>query len=193
MRAPLTRDLVVRTARATVEHEGVEGLSLRGLARELGVTAPALYAYVQDKQDLLAALATERFERLVERFDAIDETDPLERIRALSRAYVDHAIEAPALFHLMLRYPPRPVAGMEAFPPATRAFEEAAEATAAAIRAGQLAVDDAAVASLTMWAAVHGVAEVLLLGFVADDAAARSLVDSVIDTVLAGQIHPLGG
>ncbi|MHB1139968.1 MAG: WHG domain-containing protein, partial [Microthrixaceae bacterium] len=102
-----------------------------------------------------------------------------------------HAIESPALFHLMLRYPPRPVAGVDAFPPATRAFEAAAAATAEAIDSGQLAVDDPALASMTMWAAIHGVAEVLLLGFVADREQAEVLVDSVIDTVLAGQIHPL--
>jgi len=45
----------------------------------------------------------------------------------------------------------------------------------------------ASVASLTMWAAVHGVAEVLLLGFGFDDATADALVRSTIETVLAGQ------
>lgn len=175
-----------------LESDGVAELSLRGVARQLGVTAPALYAYVDDKYDLIAAIAAEHFEGLVARFDAVDEADPLERIRALSHAYVDHALAAPALFHLMFRYPPTPVAGADAFPPATRAFEAAAAATEAAIESGQLATADPALASMTMWASIHGVAEVLLLGFSADAAAAAVLVDSVIDTVLAGQVRPLG-
>ena len=43
---PLSRELVLRTARAQLECDGVDGLSLRAVARELGVTAPALYLYV---------------------------------------------------------------------------------------------------------------------------------------------------
>jgi hypothetical protein len=45
---------------------------------------------------------------------------------------------------------------------------------------------------MTMWAAIHGVAEVLLLGFAVDEEASVELMDSVINTVLAGQVHPLG-
>ena len=74
MRPPLSRELLVGRARAIVERDGAEAVTLRGLARDLGVTAPALYAYVDDKHDLLAAVATEHFDRLVSRFEAIDET-----------------------------------------------------------------------------------------------------------------------
>ncbi len=188
---PLSRELVVRTAREQLERDGVEQLSLRAVARELGVTAPALYLYVQDRDDLLAAVATEHFERLVERFDAVDEADPLQRIRALCHAYVDHARESPTLFALMFRYPPRPVPEVDAFPPAERAFAVAAAATADAVESGALRVPDATEAGVVMWCAVHGVAEVVLSGFAGDDAATR-LLDQVVDTVLAGQITPLG-
>lgn len=191
VRAPLTRELVIASAQQMLESEGVEQLSLRGLARHLGVTAPALYAYVDDKYDLLAAVAAEHFEGLVARFDEIDEDDPVERIRALSHAYVDHALASPALFHLMFRYPPTPVAGADAFPPATRAFEAAASATAAAIESGQLAATDPGLASMTMWMSIHGAAEVLLLGFSDDPETSALLVDSVIDTILAGQMRSL--
>lgn len=190
MSVTLTRARVVATARAAVEAEGVDALSLRGIARQLGVTAPALYAYVRDKDDLISAVATEFFDELVHRFEALDDDDPVTRVRALSRAYVDHALASPELFHLMFRYPPAlgvPVDGKETFAPATRAFEVAAAATEAAREAGQLQVQDTLTACLTMWAAVHGVAEVLLLGFTFDEATAGSLVDSVIETVLAGQ------
>lgn len=188
----LTRDLVIDTARSRLELGGADDLSLRAVARDLGVTAPALYAYVEDKQELLAAVATEHFERLVERFEAVDTSaEPLDRIRALSRAYVDHALESPALFRLMFRYPPSPTSEVDAFPPATRAFETAAAATAAAMEAGDLNIGDVGRACMTMWAAVHGVAEILLMGFGFDDQSAEDLITSVIDTVLAGQINPL--
>jgi AcrR family transcriptional regulator len=156
------------------------------------VTAPALYAYVRDRDDLLAAVAAEHFAELVVRFDSVDVSDPLDRIRALGHAYVEHALASPALFRLMFRYPPRSVPGLDAFGPSAQAFDAAASATAEAVESGQLAVEDVGMAAMTMWAAVHGVAEVLLLGFSLDEESSRALVDSVIDTVLAGQIHPLG-
>ena len=190
MAQPLTRALVVATARATIASEGVDALTLRGLARQLDVTAPALYAYVTSRHDLVAAVATDYFDELVARFEAVDAVDPLDRIRALSRAYVAHAVAAPPLFHLLFRYPPEvgvPVDGVAAFSPATRAFELAAAATEAAAAAGLLEAPDPLLASLTMWAAVHGVAEVLLLGFAFDQATADALVSSVIETLLAGQ------
>jgi hypothetical protein len=62
---------------------------------------------------------------------------------------------------------------------------------AAAAAAGALAVDDVGLASMTMWAAVHGVTEVLLMGFAFDEDGADALVTSVIETVLAGQTRAL--
>ena len=189
----LSRDAVIAAARAMLEETDADDLSFRGVARRLGVTAPALYAYVEDKQELLAAVATDHFEALVTRFQAVDAEDPLDRIRLLCRAYVDHALASPALFRLLFRYPPTPTQGVDAFPPATRAFEVAAEATEQAVASGRLKVKDPLLANLAMWAAMHGVAEVLLLGFGAGDGSIDALFDEVVDTMLAGQITPLAG
>lgn len=49
----LSRDEVVRTAVRLLDEVGLEGLTLRRLARELGVTAPTLYWHVQHKRELL--------------------------------------------------------------------------------------------------------------------------------------------
>lgn len=191
MSGPLTRARVIEAARRALERDGAEQLSFRAVARDLGVTAPALYAHVESRQDLLAAVAAGHFEALAQQFEAVDTPDPIERIRTLSRIYVDHALSSPVLFRLMLRFPPAATPDVDAFPPATRAFNVAAAATTAAVDAGLLAVDDPDLASMTMWAAVHGVAEVLLLGFGFDDQGAETLISSVIDTVIAGQVRPL--
>jgi AcrR family transcriptional regulator len=186
----LTRELVVATARAQLERDGSAELSLRAVARELGVTAPALYAYVEDKRELMAAVATEHFERLIERFEAVDEPDPVARVRAVSRAYVDHAVASPALFRLMFNYPPSSAGEVEAFPPATRAFEVAAGATADAMAQGLLRTTDVALVSMVMWAAMHGLAEILLMGFSFDQAGAEQLITATIDTMVAGLAAP---
>ena len=81
-RAPLQRDTIIASTRALIAEDGLDQLTLRRLAGHLGVTAPALYGHFEDKGDLLRTLAEVEFSRLQARFDAIEATDPLERIRA---------------------------------------------------------------------------------------------------------------
>ncbi len=52
-RAPLDRDRVIKTAIDLLDKVGLDGLSLRRLATELGVQAPALYWHFKNKQELL--------------------------------------------------------------------------------------------------------------------------------------------
>lgn len=56
MAVPLSRDRVLEVARAIVEAEGVDGLSMRALAAKLGVAVTAIYWHVGNKQELLDAL-----------------------------------------------------------------------------------------------------------------------------------------
>jgi AcrR family transcriptional regulator len=56
-RAGLTRDAVVARALEIGTEEGLDAVSLRRLATELGVTPMALYRHVRDKQDLINAMA----------------------------------------------------------------------------------------------------------------------------------------
>ncbi|MEI4270603.1 TetR/AcrR family transcriptional regulator C-terminal domain-containing protein [Klenkia sp. LSe6-5] len=54
---PLTRDDVVREAVEVIDANGLAGLTLRGLAKRLGVSAPTLYWHVTDKRHLLDLVA----------------------------------------------------------------------------------------------------------------------------------------
>ncbi len=54
--ARLSRDLIVETALDLVEERGVEGLTMRALARALGADPMAVYRHVRDKEELLGAL-----------------------------------------------------------------------------------------------------------------------------------------
>jgi len=56
-REPLTRDRVLATALAIADAEGLEALTMRRLAQELGVEAMSLYHHVEDKRDLLGGIA----------------------------------------------------------------------------------------------------------------------------------------
>jgi AcrR family transcriptional regulator len=52
-REPLTRDRVIEAALRVMDHEGLEAVSMRRVAREVGVEAMSLYHHVEDKEDLL--------------------------------------------------------------------------------------------------------------------------------------------
>ena len=172
---------------------GLEALSLRRLARQLGVTAPALYGYVRSKQDLLGALAEIEIDRLAARFEEVDGAnplDPIERIRAHSRAYVTYARDNPELFRVMLLAPPSlPASGLPAeaaAPATTMAFATASSAIDDAIADGLIRADDPQLVALTLWSAAHGVATVLQLGIDLPPDLEDAMIDEVTDRLLAG-------
>ncbi|MFI5570853.1 TetR/AcrR family transcriptional regulator C-terminal domain-containing protein [Streptomyces sp. NPDC051740] len=64
-RAPLDRRRVADTALRLLNEVGLDGLTLRVIAGELDVKAPALYWHFKDKQALLDEMATEMYRRMV--------------------------------------------------------------------------------------------------------------------------------
>ncbi|PZT68734.1 TetR family transcriptional regulator [Streptomyces sp. SW4] len=66
-RAPLDRRRVADTALRLLNEVGLDGLTLRAIARELDVKAPALYWHFKDKQALLDEMATEMYRRMAAR------------------------------------------------------------------------------------------------------------------------------
>lgn len=64
-RAPLDRRRVADTALELLNEVGLSGLTLRMIAKELDVKAPALYWHFEDKQALLDEMATEIYRRMV--------------------------------------------------------------------------------------------------------------------------------
>jgi len=92
------------TAVEQLRNTGAEDLSLRALARAIGVSQTAPYRHFADKSELLAAMATRGYREL---FVALREAvsgagnDPDEQMIAVAHAYVDYAAENPQLFKLM--------------------------------------------------------------------------------------------
>ena len=57
MSAKLNRDVIARAALDLLDRSGIDGITLRALAAELGVQAPTLYWHVKSKQDIFGAMA----------------------------------------------------------------------------------------------------------------------------------------
>src|SRR5271167_3986214 len=96
------REEVLRLALASLETSPLEELTLRGLARQAGVSSMALYRHFADKEALLSALASAGFDDLGQRMQAVDQvSDPRSALAALGVVYVEFAVERPGLFRLM--------------------------------------------------------------------------------------------
>jgi len=68
-RVPLTRDRIIEAALRIMDTEGLEAVSMRRVAREVGVEAMSLYNHVRDKDDLLHGV----IEQVMRAFDMPDE------------------------------------------------------------------------------------------------------------------------
>jgi AcrR family transcriptional regulator len=93
VRAELTRE-IKEEARRQLAHSGAVGLSLRAVARELGMVSSALYRYFPSRDELLTALIIDAYDALGEVAEAVPPGPPRERWRA-----VCHAVRGWALAH----------------------------------------------------------------------------------------------
>jgi AcrR family transcriptional regulator len=184
----VTRSGIIEATRELIRSEGLDAISLRRVGRAVGVTAPALYAHVDDKEDLLRAVAATQYAELVDRLSAVVEDDPLDRVRASCHVYVDLAVDEPELFRVMFLFPPAvedvdPL-GVE-LDAATEAFAISAAAATAAVEAGLLDGDPLTI-SFALWTVSHGLASVIQMGLQLTEQQQADLTDTVIDGLLRG-------
>jgi AcrR family transcriptional regulator len=97
------RNALVDEALAILAESGPGAITLRELARRLGVTHTAPYAHFPDKRTLLEAVAAEGFERLAQLLTqaGASERDPSRRFVTQGIAYVQFARDNPNLYRLM--------------------------------------------------------------------------------------------
>ncbi|WP_198949990.1 TetR/AcrR family transcriptional regulator [Kineosporia sp. A_224] len=123
-RVELTR-AIVETARRHLAQDGPANLSLRAVARELGMVSSAVYRYVPSRDDLLTLLIIEAYDALgaaAEKAEAkVPRTDLDGRFVAVGRAVRTWAIEHPHEYALIYGSPvPGYAAPQDTIAPATR-------------------------------------------------------------------------
>src|SRR5579871_2133171 len=89
-----------------IAETGPRGFTLREAARRAGVSHNAPYRHFRDRDELLAAVATEGFDRLTKAMaGAARKVRPLDRLRRSGIAYVDFALRWPQHFAVMFDAP----------------------------------------------------------------------------------------
>lgn len=191
MRQPLTREAISTAARDILVAEGLHAVSLRRVAGSLGVTAPALYAHVVDKRDLLQGIAEQEISGLLEQFREVKADEPVERLKGMCHAYVDYGLRNPDLFRAMFLF--RPELTSEGRGDTGALTAQIHDAFIHAAREAQqqhsLEGGDADLAALTAWTAAHGVITVLLSGPPLSIELQNRLADAAINAALTGMRH----
>ena len=106
-------EAILRSARTQLETAGVEGVTLREVARDIGIAVSALYRYVDNRDDLITELLVEAFTDHADAVDAavdavVESTGPDDitgAIVAAFRAYRAWSVEHPAQFGLAFGAP----------------------------------------------------------------------------------------
>jgi AcrR family transcriptional regulator len=98
---------IVELGRRHLVTEGAAGLSLRAIARELGMVSSAVYRYVASRDDLLTLLLIDAYTELADAVDAArrDCRDWREQVRAMAHAARAWAVAAPAGWALLYGSP----------------------------------------------------------------------------------------
>ncbi|MEZ5985421.1 MAG: TetR/AcrR family transcriptional regulator [Hyphomonas sp.] len=173
------RSALIEEGLAQLDVKAPDAVSLREIARNVGVSATAVYRHFPDKAALLDALCGVGGERLAEAFqEAMSEaTDQRAAFREMGRAYVKFALRNPSIFRLMMTQARKSDGEHNALADATAKPFGMLSETLNALMPADASKTDRKIRRLQAWSMVHGLAMLMLDGQVPAD---EALVDQVI-------------
>jgi AcrR family transcriptional regulator len=193
-----TAGRIVAAARAILEKEGPQAVTMRRVAQELGITPMAIYHHYKDRQAVLQRIVDEEFERLgaiADRLGAAPRKglsrarEDEDRLLGAVDAYLDYAFARPHMFDFIfnarresaLRYP-RDFRARRS-PTLTPVADEMERA----MDEGRLARDDPWEIAVQFWAHAHGYVTLYRAGrFDLSEKAFRALYRRAVKRLLDG-------
>ena len=153
---------LLETAIEQLQSADAEDLSLRALARAVGVSQTAPYRHFADKGELLAAMATRGYRDLLAALHAAGDQSPdcpTGQLIGFAHAYVDYAGKSPQLFKLMFGPAVQPA---EQYPELREASRETFLLVQTILHRGmelgQFREQDHVYLANAAWAGIHGLA-----------------------------------
>jgi AcrR family transcriptional regulator len=180
------RQVLLERAWVTIDHDGIDALSLRQLARDVGVSHGASARHFADRTALLDAIAVAGFERMNETLGAAvaSETALTGQLRAAGLAYIGFAVEHPAILDLMYKAKHHSGASPELVRLGRASMDVVVGVVGEAQARGEVRQGDIERQSLVVFAAVHGVAA-LATDDLLDGVPWRDAAEATIDAVLS--------
>jgi AcrR family transcriptional regulator len=177
----------LRAALESIAHElvresGPDGWSMREACRRAGVSQAAPYRHFADKVALLDAVGARAYAELEGRSRAAIEanTNPSEQALVVARAYLRFALEEPRLFRLIFSSP-----RLHRTPEARRSYRVFEEAIRTSQSRRSLPSGPPTMLSHVIWAAAHGVADLVLSGSFSSQHG-KNVADRLLDGLVRG-------
>ena len=156
-----TSEQIAAAALGLLERQGPEAVTMREVAKTVGITPMAIYHHFPNREALLKTVTDAEFDKLRILIEAIrhqGSARPRAQLKEMIMSYADYALAQPRLFDYVFSRP-RPDA--RRFPEDFRARRSPtlslfADVVAEAMRAGKLKNDDVWEVTFALWAHVHG-------------------------------------
>lgn len=187
------RDLkcqIIDAARELLLSEGYRNLSLRKIARSIGVSATSIYLHFDNKDNLVHALIDEAIVALNMRLEESVQSvsDPIGQLKHLAYAYVQFALQHPRQYQIiylvssdeMARYP------KEKFRKARKGYKTVRNVLLEGKEAGLMKEHKPDIAAYTFWAQMHGVMSVVLSRRLDAQIDQDEFIDEAIDHIIGG-------
>lgn len=195
----LMRGEILTAAQNIIRTQGMDALSLRALAKSVGVTAPALYEYFSSKDAILRALFVQGSELMLGLMDEriADSPPGLVTLLSVMRGYRDFASEEPDYFQLLFgTVDPALELSSEEFTGMEQIFGRFISVIVSAIERGELRPASPEILGCSLWALIHGISQLENESFLArkhgDGIDRRAQFDSAMKLVLLNLATPAG-
>lgn len=151
---------ILDAARELFLEHGYDHTSMRMIAQRIAYSPTTIYLYFKDKDAIFHALHVEAFQLLGARFAPLAHVaDPMERLVAMGKVYLEFAQENPGLYDLMfiMKAPMQCVEeGHELWEEGDQVFQVLVATVAEAMKKKLMAKSDVEVTSFLIWSTVHG-------------------------------------
>ncbi|NHN32221.1 TetR/AcrR family transcriptional regulator [Paenibacillus agricola] len=100
-----TKQKLIHITRQMIDQQGIDGISMRELGKEMNLSRSAMYRHFKNKEDLLAAITAGNFETLTSNIREVTEniSDSRKLLYAILYTYYDFGIKNQEHYHLMFR------------------------------------------------------------------------------------------
>ncbi len=188
------RRTILDTTRSLLVSEGYKSLSMRRIARAMGYSATSIYLYFESKEALFHSLIEEGMEKLQQsltRAAAHFPDDPVGRLRALCREYLEFGLGNAEYYEIMFvlhseymgRFP------AEKFRQARRNLQIIAATLSDGIEKGIMEADDPYVAASVLWSSLHGAVSLILTRRVDSRIDERLFIETVVHQAVDGLVR----
>lgn len=155
------KEACIQAAREVIAERGVEGLSMRDVARRLDISHQAPYRHFLSRDHLLAEIMCRCFEDFANFLDQSAKTKPDDELRGMGEAYMAYAARMPLEYRLMFGTPwPEPAAHPELVKHAVHAFDVLRQNLLKQHGNKKGAKKQAELEAMFIWSALHGLATI---------------------------------